>query len=265
MPRDNMPTIRVVPDADALTAAAEAFVTDAVLGAIERHGRCSIALAGGSTPRALYARLQANDADRLPWQLIDIWFGDERCVPPDDEASNYGMAMKALLRHVPLPAANVRRIEGELGAARAADEYDTLLREAFGATAPPTSPASDDPVVPTDSAVPNGSPVPTFDLVLLGIGAEGHTASLFPGHSALGVTDRWAVAVDPAPETAVPPVPRVTLTLPALHGAEQILVLALGAEKRPIVEQVRAGDETLPAAQVRGRERTMWIVDAAAG
>ena len=236
------PVVRVVADADALTQAAEALVSDAVLHAVERHGRCAVALAGGSTPRALYARLAASDAARLPWNLVDVWFGDERCVPPDDSASNYRMAHDALLSRVPIPPENVRRIPGELGAAAAAEAYDAMLRDAFG---------------------PLGGE--GFDLVLLGVGTEGHTASLFPGHPALDVTDRWAVPVDPAPPTAKPLVPRVTLSFPALSGAAQILVLATGAEKKYIVDAVRAGDTELPAARVRGRERTMWIVDNAAG
>ena len=203
-------------------------------------------LAGGGTPRALYERLAADDAARLPWNLVDVWFGDERCVPPDDAASNYGMARASLLSRVPIPAENVRRIRGELGSAAAAEAYDAELRAAYGA--------------PNASGAGEG-----FDLVLLGIGTEGHTASLFPDHPALDVTDRWTAPVDPAPPTAKPLVPRVTLTLPALTGAAEVLFLATGAEKKPIVDAVRAGDSALPAARVRGRERTMWIVDSAAG
>ena len=240
------PVVRVVPDADALTQAAEAIVGDAVLHAVERRGRCALVLAGGGTPRALYERLAAYDAARLPWNLIDVWFGDERCVPPDDEASNYGMAREALLSRVPIPPENVRRIRGELGSAAAAEAYDAELRAAYGA---PNAPGAGE----------------GFDLVLLGIGTEGHTASLFPDHPALDVTDRWTAPVDPAPPTAKPLVPRVTLTLPALTGAAEVLFLATGAEKKPIVDAVRAGDSALPAARVRGRERTMWIVDSAAG
>jgi 6-phosphogluconolactonase len=242
--------VRVVPDADALTQAAEALVGDAVLHAVERRGRCAIVLAGGGTPRALYERLAAYDAARLPWNLVDVWFGDERCVPPDDAASNYGMAREALLSRVPIPPENVHRIRGELGSAAAAEAYEAELRGTYGA------------VTPAHAA---GGAGEGFDLVLLGIGTEGHTASLFPDHPALDVTDRWTTPVDPAPPTAKPLVPRVTLTLPALTGAAEVLFLATGAEKKPIVDAVRAGDSALPAARVRGRERTMWIVDSAAG
>jgi 6-phosphogluconolactonase len=237
------PVVRVVPDMAALTRAAYELLTDAALAAVVHHGRCSIALAGGETPRALYELIAADDSTRLPWNLVDVWFGDERCVPPDDAASNYLMARETLLARVPVPPENVRRIRGELGAAAAADAYDEELRAAFG-----------DPGT-------GGAGAPTFDLALLGIGTEGHTASLFPGHAALDVTDRWAVAVDPAPETAKPQVPRVTLTLPALAGAREVVVLAAGAEKRDIVRAVQAGESDLPAARVRGRERTVWIVD----
>ena len=239
------PVVRVVPDADALTQAAEAIVGDAVLHAVERRGRCALVLAGGGTPRALYERLAAYDAARLPWNLIDVWFGDERCVPPDDPASNYGMAREALLSRVPIPPENVHRVRGELGSSAAAEAYEAELRAAFGA--------------------PNASSGEGFDLVLLGVGTEGHTASLFPDHPALDVTDRWTAPVDPAPPTAKPLVPRVTLTFPALAGAAEVLFLATGAAKKFIVDAVRAGDAALPAARVRGRERTMWIVDSAAG
>ena len=238
------PEIRALPDMAALTTAAAAFVHDAAERAIVRHGRCSLVLAGGSTPRTLYERLTADDAPRLPWNLIDVWFGDERCVGPDDPASNYGMARDAMLAHLPVPPENVRRIEGELGAQAAADAYDAALRAECGAM--------------TDGRE-------TFDLVLLGIGTEGHTASLFPGHPALGARTRWAVPIDPAPPTAIPQIPRVTLTLPALTGALDVLFLAAGAEKAPIVQAVRDGDVSLPAGLVRGRERTAWLVDHDAG
>jgi 6-phosphogluconolactonase len=238
------PEIRVLPDLAALTLAAAAFVHDAAERAIVRHGRCSLVLAGGSTPRTLYERLTADDAPRLPWNLIDVWFGDERCVGPDDPASNYGMARDAMLGQLPVPPENVRRIEGELGARAAADAYDAALRAAFGEM--------------TDGRE-------TFDLVLLGVGTEGHTASLFPDHPALEVRDRWAVPIDPAPPTAIPQVPRVTLTLPALTGAVDVLVLAAGAEKAHVVRGVRDGDTALPATLARGRERTAWLVDREAG
>jgi 6-phosphogluconolactonase len=234
------PTVRVVADLAALTRAAEELLSDAVLRAVEQRGRCAIALAGGGTPRTLYERVAADDTTRLPWSLVDVWFGDERCVPPDDPASNHAMAQETLLSRVPVPPENVRRIEGELGATEAAARYDALLREAFG-----------DP----------GAGTPTFDLVLLGIGADGHTASLFAGHEALGVDDRWAAPVDPAPPTASPQVARVTLTLPALLGAREVVVLAASPEKREIVRAVQGGESELPAARVRGRERTVWIVD----
>jgi len=241
-PADGAPTRVVVADASALADAAFARVCEAGARATAGGGRFSLVLSGGSTPRALHARLAAAP-DALPWDRVDVWFGDERCVPPDDAASNYGMARDTLLSRVPIPPANVRRIEGERGAAAAADAYDALLRAAYG-----------DP-----------GDAPTFDLVLLGIGTEGHTASLFPGHAALGIRDRWAAPVDPAPPTAKPLVPRATLTLPALCGAREVLFLVAGADKAPIVRAVLGGDGALPAALARGRERTTWLVDEAAG
>jgi 6-phosphogluconolactonase len=233
------PDIRVLPDLAALTLAAANILHDAAEGAIVRHGRCSLVLAGGSTPRTLYESMTADDAPRLPWNLIDVWFGDERCVPPDDPASNYGMARDTMLAHLPVPPENVHRIEGELGAVAAAAAYDEMLRARFG-----------DP-----EAMPE-----TFDIILLGVGSEGHTASLFPDHPALGIRDRWAAPVDPAPHTAIPQVPRVTLTFPAILGATNVLFLAAGPEKAPIIRAVRDGDTTLPASRARGRERTVWLV-----
>ena len=238
------PDIRVLPDLAALTLAGAAFVHDAAERAIVRHGRCSLVLAGGGTPRMLYERLAADDSSRLPWNLIDVWFGDERCVVADHEASNYGMARSAMLAALPVPPDNVHRIPGELGAERAAEAYDARLRDVFGALTPGRE---------------------TFDLVLLGVGTEGHTASLFPDHPALGERTRWAVPIDPPPGTAIPQIPRVTLTLPAITGAADVLVLAAGADKAPVVRGVREGDMSLPATLARGRERTVWLVDREAG
>jgi 6-phosphogluconolactonase len=137
------------------------------------------------------------------------WFGDERAVPPDDADSNYGMAREALLASVPVPEGQVLRMEGERAPADAAERYDALLRGAFG-DLPPAQPA--------------------FDLLLLGVGSDGHTASLFPGGDALAERARWAVAV-PAPTHIGPHVARVTLTRPALEAAREVLVLVTGRSR----------------------------------
>jgi len=237
------PTVRVVADMAALTRAAEALLSDTVLTAVEQRGRCTIALAGGATPRALYELIAADDTTRLPWNLVDVWFGDERCVPPDDAASNYRMAHETLLAQVPLRAGAVHRMRGELVPQAAADAYEAELRAAF----------------------PSGA---TFDVVLLGVGGDGHTASLFPGAPTLDERARWAV-----PATSPPGMPsrdRVTLTYPALDGAREAWLLCVGAEKRRAVHAARlavaAGDGRggEPASRVRAREGTLWLVDRAA-
>lgn len=218
--------------------AAERFAAAAVEGS-ERGGRFAACLAGGSTPLAAYRLLGGALRSRVPWEETDIFFGDERCVPPGDPASNFGAARAALLSHVPL--ARVHRIEGERGCERAARDYDETLRASF--------PDAD------------GT---TFDVTLLGVGTDGHTASLFPGSPALDETARLAVAVA-APTSVGPHLPRVTLTLPMLRRSREVWFLCAGADKREVVSRILSGTAPdLPAARVRGSLRTLWIVDRAA-
>jgi 6-phosphogluconolactonase len=207
---------------------------------VQARDRFTVALAGGSTPRALY-RLLADDKGpyrtRVPWESTHVFFGDERMVPPDDPESNARMAFEALLRHVPVPEEQVHRIRGENpDPERAAEEYEEMLRSTFRLA---------------------GRERPRFDLVLLGLGADGHTASLFPGDRALEERDRLVV-----PSTApVPPRSRVTLTLPVLNNASSVLFLVSGATKAPAVQRVRRG-ENLPAARVRPENGALlWLCD----
>jgi 6-phosphogluconolactonase len=227
----------VLADADAVAERTAAFVADAARRAVAARGRFVVALAGGSTPRAAYERLAALPG--VPWDATWVWFGDERCVPPDHPDSNYRMAREALLARVPVPEAHVARIEGERPPDDAAARYDALVRgeaEAHGGGA-------------------------AFDLVLLGVGPDGHTASLFPGGAALGERERWAVAV-PAPAHVGPHVARVTLTAPALASAREVLVLAAGAAKRAAAAAaLGGGPDAPPAALAHGRERTVWLLD----
>lgn len=226
----------VLADPGALSRAAAERVARDADDAIRRSGRFTIALAGGTTPRALYELLAGEYRPLVDWTHTEVFFGDERGVPPDDAASNYAMARDALLARVPV--GRVHRIAGERPPADAARAYDAELRAAF----------------PDDGA-------PTFDVALLGLGADGHTASLFPGGAALDERTAWAVAVPP-PESAAPHVERVSLTLPALNRARAVYLLASGAEKRPVVRRVLAGAAPdLPAARVRGVERTVWLLD----
>ena len=183
----------------------------------------TVALAGGSTPRRLYERLATCD---FPWPETEIFFGDERCVPPDHPDSNYRMASEALLSKVP---ANVHRMPGETCDAEA---YEEELRQVFGAG------------------------LPKFDLVLLGLGEDGHTASLFPGDPALEEKQRWVVRVE-RPDHS-----RLTLTPPVLSAAQVALFLVSGAAKREALQRLRDGDD-IPAALVQAK-RVVILADEAA-
>ncbi|MFW6206255.1 MAG: 6-phosphogluconolactonase, partial [Gemmatimonadota bacterium] len=178
--------IRVHPEAEAASHAAARFTVRQAREAVEEHDSFGLALAGGSTPRRLYELLATEYRAEIPWPRVQFYWSDERCVPPDDERSNYGIARSMLLDHVPIPATNVHRIRGELGPERAAAEYERILGQA-------------------DS----------LDLVLLGLGADGHTASLFPGQ--LQPTDPRTVRGVEAP-AGVEPRARVTLTLRGLEA-----------------------------------------------
>jgi 6-phosphogluconolactonase len=197
-----------------------------------------IVLTGGSTPRAAYEHAASLDAD---WSRATFWFSDERCVPPDHEHSNFGMAEKALLGQIE-PGA-VHRMKGELGPAAGAEDYELQLRRMFGES------------------------VPAFDLLLLGLGPDAHCASLFPGDPALGETARLAVGVE-VPGMA-PLVPRITLTLPVLNAAREVVFLVAGEDKAEAVARafgkLRPGPDA-PASLVRPPSGRLTVVldDAAA-
>lgn len=234
--------VRVVDGPAALARAAADEWGARAASAVAEGGRFTVALAGGATPRALYALLADPAApyrDALPWARTQVFFGDERAVAPDHARSNYGVARDALLAHVPLPPENVHRIRGEDDPGAAAAAYERELHAFFGGE-------------------------PRFDLVLLGMGADGHTASLFPGSPALEDVSRLvAVASAPASGEA-----RITLTLRALEAAARVVFLVSGASKRPALARVLSGvdgPDALPAAQVRPAGGTvLWLVDRAA-
>ncbi|HXM59146.1 MAG TPA: 6-phosphogluconolactonase [Candidatus Dormibacteraeota bacterium] len=208
--------VRVLDDPAAVAAATADLVASAITA-----GAHTLVLAGGSTPRRAHALLAER---RLPWGGVTVLFGDERCVPPDDPESNYGQAFEELLRHV--HPGSVHRMPGELGAEEAAARYDAIVRE-----------------------------LSPLDLVLLGMGPDGHTASLFPGHAAL-TADGCAVAVHGAPK---PPPDRVSLTLPALRSARHVVFLVTGADKAEALAMAARGE--VPAGMVPGAE---YLVDRAA-
>lgn len=240
---DGRTEVRVVA-AEALAEAAAEEVVGRLGAAVERAGRARMVTSGGSTPRPLYRLLASPDfRERLDWRRVELFQGDERCVPPDHPESNFGQLTETLLAGV-APAA-VHRIEGERDAAEAAALYDRVVRGAAG-----------DP--------------PRFDLALLGIGPDGHTASLFPDTprelARDGGGDRLAVATR-SPE---PPHPRVSLTLLALGGVERVVFMVAGERKAHAVARVLgrpaggAEGEPPPAARVRPAGSTLWLLDRAA-
>lgn len=220
------PESLVIEQRQALAAAAAEWVAAEIRTAVKERGRCAIALSGGTTPRAVYAEL-ARRPDDAPWSHVDVFFGDERCVPPDDPASNFRMADASLLQHVPIPRERIHRMEGERPDPEgAASDYERSLPE-------------------------------RLDILLLGVGPDGHTASLFPGAPALDERTRRVLAV----ESPVPPVHRLTITPPVIAAARRTAVLVTGAEKAPVVARVLEGrfdPHALPAQLALG---AAWFVD----
>ncbi len=254
--------LRLLPDPADLARAVAAAVAQTLAQATLARGAASIALAGGNTPRALYQRLASAHRDDVPWEKLHVFWGDERDVPPDDPHSNYRMAREALLDAVPVSADHVHPMPAGTGDPEAAAvAYDGMLRAYFGGADPEIA------IVDLDAArafFESGALWPAIDLVLLGLGEEGHTASLFPGSAALyGQPLRWVV-----PATApVEPRRRLTLTLPALTHARRIFVLVSGASKAPALFRALAGpaDPACPASLLRhGPAPVTWWADAAA-
>jgi 6-phosphogluconolactonase len=228
------PMVSRFPDAATLADAAAARLAGRIAEVVRARGRCRLALAGGSTPRPIYERWAVYDTGQLDWSRIDLFWGDERCVPADHPDSNYRMVHEALLRHVRPPDELVHRIPGELPPAEAAAAYEAQL-----------------------GAEP-------LDIVLLGMGDDGHTASLFPGDAALAAMTRVAPALAP-----LPPRERVSLTLRALAEARAVFFVVAGASKAARVAEVfgevAAGEPRLPAARVRPASGELhWYLDEAA-
>lgn len=224
--------------AELAEAAARDFARRAA-ESIEERGRFAVALAGGSTPRVVYELLASGYGETadLDWSRVHAFFGDERTVPPDDEDSNYRMARETLLDHVPV--GSVHRMRGELPPEEAAAEYEAELRSFFG------------------------DGLPRFDLIMLGIGGDGHTASLFPQTSALEVTDRLVTANSvPKLETE-----RITLTVPIINAARAVAFLVSGEDKTQALREILEGDgdpHVYPAKFVQPDGDLTWMVDRAA-
>jgi len=238
-------SIEILADAEALALRAADLFALAAQEAAAARGRFAVALSGGETPRALYRLLARQQfSQKIPWRRLQLYWGDERCVPPDDAASNYGMAREAFLKHVPIADAGVHRVRGEEGPDAAALAYEKELR-ALAALERPRS------------------ELPVFDLVLLGLGGDGHTASLFPHGDALAVEERFAVATQ-APDGA----PRVTVTYPVINAARRVWFLVSGAAKAGMVAEVLEGlrvPDAVPAQGVRPvHGQLTWFLDEAA-
>lgn len=238
--------VRVLPDIAALSRAAADEFLRAARAAIETRARFTVALSGGSTPKAIFGLLAADEVagrNKISWDKVQVFFGDERHVPPDHPDSNYRMAGEALLSKVPIPPANVHRVRAELDAACAAVEYENELRSTIGSRA---------------------GEIPRFDLIMLGMGPDGHTASLFLGSAALQertalVSANWVEKFNSH---------RITFTYPLLNAAAEVLFVAGGADKADMLCHVLRGDpsgRSYPAQDVRPASgRLLWLVDEAA-
>ncbi|HEX2690399.1 MAG TPA: 6-phosphogluconolactonase [Kofleriaceae bacterium] len=238
------PEVRRFADLDALSRAAAEELMAIVRAAVVHRGTCSIALSGGSTPKRLFQLLAQAGRDALPWEHVDLWWGDERTVPPDHADSNYRMTHETLIDPLGLAASHVHRIAGELpdhdAAARA---YERALVAALG------------------------SP-PIFDLVMLGMGPDGHCASLFPGSPALGETARWVVANPVTSPLVHGSTTRITLTAPALNAARHIRFYVGGADKAATLAHVLEGERDpvrYPSQLIAPHDgELVWFVDTAA-
>jgi 6-phosphogluconolactonase len=231
--------IEILPTPEKLADAVGRHIVQCARRGILSGGRFTLALSGGSTPRAAYARLASNDlASRIDWEKVHILWSDERCVPPDDPQSNYRMAKEALLDRVPIPPKQIHRIRGEDFPEEAAIEYERELR----------------------ALRKRGS----LNLVLLGLGEDGHTASLFPGQAVMYERRRWVLAT-PGPESTMW---RVTLTPPIINAARNVTFVVSGAAKAERLQQVLEGPFTpdlLPAQAIRPLDGALtWMVDQAA-
>jgi len=230
MPRRVEVSVRVSSGAGEVAKATADLFAKAAADAVKTRGVARIAISGGSTPKAVFALLASESyVGQIPWAQIQLFWVDERCVGPDDPDSNYGMTKKAMLDSVPLPAANVHRMEGEMDPAEAASRYEAEIRNTFKL---------------------EGAETPTFDLILLGMGDDGHTASLFPHTEGLDELARIAIANHvPQKDTW-----RMTLTWPVITQGREVAFLIEGAAKAEILHTVMQGKydpETYPSQLIR--------------
>ena len=231
-------SVQVYSSSEELSAAAAREFAARAEEAIEERGRFAVVLSGGSTPETMYGILARDCADRIDWSKVYVFFGDERAVPPHHDDSNHKMASEVLLDHVPV--ANVHRMRGELPPEEAAEAYEEELRKFF-----------------------QTEDVPRFDLILLGLGADGHTASLFPETSAIEVHDRWVVA-NPVLKLDTT---RITLTIPIINAARAVIFLVAGEDKAEALGEILEGEadpRAYPATLIQPPGGPKWMLDQSA-
>ena len=231
------PRTEIFDDAGQFASRAAAWIAGVIAA---KGGRFRIALTGGETPRALYRELGARFRSSVDWTNVEFFWGDERFVPPEDPASNYRMARETLLAQIPAREANIHPIPTSGDPDQAARTYEATLKRAYGA----------------DSLDPAR---PLFDLVLLGLGDDGHICSLLPGSPALEERQRWVV-----PVAHGRPEMRITLTYAPIQSSRVTAFLVVGEKKAEAVRAVRAGDAALPGARLQPEGELVWLLDRAA-
>jgi 6-phosphogluconolactonase len=240
----NPSRIIVMDDAEALYVRAAEEIAHFAGEAICTHGEFTLCLTGGATPASTYELLATRFQLSVDWKEVQFFWGDERCVPPDDPASNFGMANRTMLSRLPLRPEQIHRMRGEEEPVQAASEYERDLRNFFRLEQP--------------------GDFPSFNLILLGLGENAHMASLFPHHPALHEKTRLAVAV----EVEAAPSRRISLTVPVINSGERVMFLVSGEKKAQAVRNVLQGSEDLeryPAQLVKpGSGETVWLMDKAA-
>lgn len=231
----NPDNLKIYENAEDLGRGAARLFAEGCLARVREKGGFTAALSGGSTPSLAYALLASEFAQKLPWDRVHLFWGDERCVPPEDPQSNYRLCRETLISKVDIPEGNIHRIKGEVSPKEAALLYEAEIRRYFGSG--------------TDG-------IPSFDLVFLGLGNDGHTLSLFPGTKALLEDKRLVI------ENFVPRLGsyRVTMTLPLVNRSRMAVFLVSGKEKSLILKEV-LGDGIYPADKIKPEEGLLWMVD----
>jgi len=230
-------TLDILPNAQSVASRAAEWIAERVAATADVF---RIALSGGDTPRLLYQELASPEyRDRIEWRRVELFWGDERFVPHTDERSNYRMVRETLLAHAPVLIDHIHPVLTEDDPESAAQRYEATLKSVYDA----------------DALDPSR---PLFQLVLLGLGEDGHTASLFPEDIVLKERSRWVAAVGNRDE------PRITLTYPAIQSSQTVAFLVIGEEKAEIVRRVQEGDQSLPATRVRSDGEIVWFLDHAA-